>query len=449
MSPARGLLTTPVSPVRLRLVVAICALLSIALLTAWVAKVDIYAVAPARLQPTGGSNVIQPLETSRVRAVHVRNGASVRAGDLLIELDSTMTAADRDRYAAQIGILDADIARRSAEMAAARNPHETPAADTIVFDARLDAATRGLERKALLANLAHLRSSLSLLDARIAENRAQQQALQSTLGEQEQLAKILQQRVGLRQAALTDGRGSTESVLDAQKDLGNVLISIASLRGERFKADVAIGSITKQKEDVIARFIADDGEAELTAQAKRAEVAQSLLKALARDGYTRLVAPMAGTVQELDVTSAGQVVVAGQKLMTVVSDGESMEAQALVSNRDIGFVEQGQRAVLKLDSFPYTRYGTLSGKVSLVSRDAVSSPLAAGTVSEAHQLQVQNLVYPITIALDRSTMSVDGRTVRLIPGMSATVEIRTGKRRVIDYLLSPFREVASGGLHER
>ena len=122
--------------------------------------------------------------------------------------------------------------------------------------------------------------------------------------------------------------------------------------------------------------------------------------------------------------------------MAVVPAEDALEVEATVLNKDIGFVRVGQEVTVKIESFPYTRFGYLTGKVLSVSHDAA-------------QDEKMGLVFPALVKLDKATLVVDGVKVSLSPGMALSVEIKTGKRRVIDYLLSPLREYSSESLRER
>ena len=145
--------------------------------------------------------------------------------------------------------------------------------------------------------------------------------------------------------------------------------------------------------------------------------------------------------------------------MTIVPLASPIEIEALIENKDIGFVEAGQPVVVKIESFPFTRYGTVDGAVVKVSRDAVddreasalSDPKASTRPQSAtaELAKNQNLVFPATIALAKTVIDVGGKDIALSPGMAVTVEVLTGKRRALDYILSPLREVASSSAHER
>ena len=459
---ATEIMVTPASPIGLKLIVALSTLLFIALLAACLARIDIYAVATAKIQPTGRSKVIQALETSKVLSVHVADGAIVREGDLLIELDPTDTEADRETYAAEVDALNGEIVRRKAAIVAARTPGSLSIGQ-INFAPETTAATQTREQAVLAAELSRLQASLTSFDAQIAERAAREKALQMTLTEHQKLVDSLQQRVEMHKEIQRTGLESKVTLMTAVENLEQALTTLANLKGDILTTNASVDSIRTQKNDTVAKFLQDNTEALESAEIRQTTLAKSLVKASARYNRTRLLAPVAGAVQELVVTTVGQVVAPGQQLMTIVPSKTPIEAQALVENKDIGFVEPGQRVVMKIETFPFTRYGTISGKVSWVSREAVDQQWSAappevaapannpdGTSSEGAAIATtHHLVYPVGIALDRSSMRIDGSDIPLISGMRATAEIQTGTRPVIDYFLSPVREVASDAAHER
>ena len=170
----------------------------------------------------------------------------------------------------------------------------------------------------------------------------------------------------------------------------------------------------------------------------------------------QLKAPIDGTIQQLAVATVGQVVAIGQSLLTVVPLDAPIEVEAMIANKDTGFVEAGQPAIIKVEAFPITRYGTIAASVAKVSRDAVDERDATNLSDAANAAKVQqgpsgqpsrtqNLVFPATVRPALKTINIDGKDVALTPGIAVTVEIKTGQRRAIDYLLSPLREVTVRG----
>ena len=156
-----------------------------------------------------------------------------------------------------------------------------------------------------------------------------------------------------------------------------------------------------------------------------AQLTQEVAKTAQRQRLTRLTAPVAGTVQQLAVHSTGGVVTPAQTLMVIVPDDAEVLAEVVIYSNDLGFVGAGPTAEVKVETFSFTRYRTVLATVERVAADAVVDELGA--------------VFPATLRLDRAALEVNGKWVRLAPGMQVTVEVKTGRRRVIDYLLSRVR----------
>ncbi len=217
--------------------------------------------------------------------------------------------------------------------------------------------------------------------------------------------------------------------------------------------------IEREIDKTLDAFVTDKthklGEAERQAD----DLTQKLAKATAERERKTILAPITGTVQESVITTIGQVVTPGQEVMRIVPDDSKLELQVYVLNTDIGFVKAGQEAVVKIQSFPFTRYGTITAKVINVATDAIPEPDAtqlegnpAAQISNATfagAQRTQNLVFPVTLVPDKTVMNADGRNVSLTPGMAATVEIKTDSRRILEYVFSPIVEVTSEAFQER
>jgi hemolysin D len=170
-----------------------------------------------------------------------------------------------------------------------------------------------------------------------------------------------------------------------------------------------------------------------------------------------LTAPVDGVVQQLAVHTVGGVVTPAQVLLVVVPSDSRLEIEAMVSNSDIGFVHAGQEAQIKVDTFNFTRYGLLHGEVLSVSQDAVirdrqqdrAGERGLAAANETSEPKGQELNYSARISLDRTEMQIDDRMVNLSPGMAVTVEVKTGSRNILSYLLSPLRRYRQETLRER
>jgi hemolysin D len=170
-----------------------------------------------------------------------------------------------------------------------------------------------------------------------------------------------------------------------------------------------------------------------------------------------LTAPVDGVVQQLAVHTVGGVVTPAQQLAVVVPSDVVLEIEAMVPNREIGFVHVGQDVQIKIDAFNFTRYGLLHGRVLSVSQDAIvrdvppdktkdNTPGAESTSSEP---KGQELNYVVRVSLDRTQIQLDDTLANLSPGMAVTAEIKTGSRAVITYLLSPLLRHTHDSMHER
>ena len=178
-------------------------------------------------------------------------------------------------------------------------------------------------------------------------------------------------------------------------------------------------------------------QVELSAlETKAASLAQEVTKADQRAGLQRLISPIDGVVQQLAVHTVGGVVTPAQQLLVVVPSEHPVEVEAQVENKDVGFVREGQSVEMKVETFPFTLYGTIPGHVLTVSDDAAP-------------VEKVGLVYPIRVSMERATIHVEGKQVNLSPGMAVTVEIKTGQRRIIEYLLSPLLKSMQESMRER
>jgi hemolysin D len=418
----------PVSPTAR--VVTWVLLVGLVLTVAWTVfgRVDVVASAPGSLIPTGNVKLVQSPGAGVVRAIYVRNGDFVRKGQALLDLDPTIVGADLSAAQKALASAGLDIARNRAIADALSGrglnfvaPAGTPAeiADTqrrliAAQLAEIEATAAGLanarqsaiaEANAARASAARLGDTVPILDRQIARmNRLDARGYAPG----QRLLELERQRrseVGEREVALTQiDRG----LADARKLEQQIRETRESARR------IALTDLAKAEAEAIQR----SEEVTKTSQMNR---------------FQRLVAPVDGTVQNLEVHTVGGVVEAAKPLMTVVPAQGGLEVEVRILNKDVGFVRTGQEAAVKLEAFPFTRYGTVPGRVRSISRDAV-------------QDKELGLVYVATITLDRNYVDADGRRYTLAPGLAATVDVKTGTRRIISYLLSPLQtSIAQAG----
>jgi len=449
---------TPPSPIAIWFIWLICVVFAVAIGWSYFGRLDVYAVARGKIQVTGSSKVVQPTDPGKVAALFVQNGASVKEGDLLVRLDPTETFADQTRFAEDLMAANAEIARRRAAIESARL--KPVVAQKIEFSPGTSEFLRQRERNVLEADLAQLSASLQTLSGQAAQQLVTEQRLRESTAEREKLLALNDERVQMRQKLQNMGAGSRALIIEAQTQYETELTSQISEKGQ-LKETVANMLVTQHKmAEAVAQFVADQSQKLAEAERKRDQISQELIRARSKNEKMSITSPASGIVEQLAVTTIGQVVSVGQILMTIVPGDRPLEIQVLVQNQDIGFVHAGQPAVVKIDAFPFTRYGTIEGRVVNVSGDAVDMREAPNLSDASAAVKAQGavansasnnptLVFPATIALEKHSIIANGREMQLVPGMTVNVEIKTGKRRIIDYILSPLREMISNTGHER
>ena len=313
----------------------------------------------------------------------------------------------------------------------------------------------------LIADINQLSDSLVALDKQIAQKEATSQRLDMSIAFQDQLMVTLGDRVRTREDAINLKVGTKINLYDAKEELQKSQSQLASDQGQLIETQAALNELRSEKFKTISQFVADNENKMVDAARKADDAKQSLMKASAKLGRTQLTAPIDGVVQQLAVTTIGQVVTTGQQLLIITPNEGPMQVQALVANLDIGFVKLGQNAVVKVDAFPFTRFGALTGKIVRISQQAVDETEAKRALADltapsngmppqtSAPGQPESFVFPITIALDATSMQVGPNAMPLNPGMTVAVEIKTDSRRVIDYLLSPLAKVGSEAMRER
>ena len=461
---ALEILETPPSPIRIALMVAICSGFTAALVWSWFGHLEIHAVAQGKVQPQGRSKVVQPLEPGRIVAIHVENGARVAAGDAVADLDPTETVADEASTKRDLEAMAGEMARRTTAIrlaVAMPSGAAQPSIEGVAFPDGIDVGVRQREQRVLEAELGQLFSSMETLRAQRSEKLAQGERLYMSIKARQHLMTLMQERVDIRQSIEDKQQGYRARVIDALQELERERTTLAGEQGQLIETQAGMIALERRISGTRAEFVADQTQKLAEAERKHDRLTQDLVKARSKATRTRLTAPIGGTVQQLAVTTIGQVVTSGQALMTIVPTDTPIEIEAMILNQDVGFVEAGQVAVVKVEAFPFTRYGTIEGSVVKVSREAVDEREATGLADAAGTTRPQgglagqaprgqqSLVFPAIISLSRTTLNIDGKDVALTPGMTVTIEVQTGQRRVIDYLLSPIIEVRSKAGRER
>jgi hemolysin D len=459
LAPALEILETPASPVHIAFLWIICALVVVGIAWAYFGRIDIIAAAQGKFQPTGRVKVIEPVETGRVVAIHAANDTSVQEGSVLVELDRSSAKADLKAAQDDLASAMAEALRRRAALTAARAHALAPAPPPIGWPESLAPDLRAREERVLAADLGQLAATVASYDAQMAQKSAERNMLSQTIATQQNLVATLQTRVDMRTKLVESQSGAKAAVIDATETLQYQQTQLAMQKAQLASATTGLDVIARDTEKAVQTFASDQAQKLDDAEHRAEGDRQRVAKAEAAIDNLTLTAPIAGRVQSSVITNVGQVVTSGQEIMRIVPQDSKLEIEAYVLNRDIGFVHVGQEAVVKIESFPFTRYGSIGAHVVRIAKDAIPSPDASAIEGDptrgssaagfAGAERTQNLVFGVVLEPDVSTISVDGLEQALTSGMAATVELKTGSRRLIEYLFSPLVEVASRAMRER
>jgi hemolysin D len=438
---ALEIVETPPSPIGRLLVANIILVFCAALIWSWYGTIDIVASATGKIMPSGRTKVIQPFETGVVRSIRVQDGQAVKAGDVLIELDPTVNAAERDHSHNDLLAERLNIDRAADFTAPA-------GADPILVSA---------QRQLLLNQVTEHRARIAALARQQAQKEAEQATIAATIHKLEAMIPVVQQRVDIRKTLMERELSSKITYFEILQLLVEQQEELHVQSSHLTEAEAAAAAIRETRGQAVAEFRRALSDELAKAEQKAGGLAQDLIKAEQKTRLQVLAAPVDGVVQQLAIHTVGGVVTPAQALLVIVPSDSRLEIEAVVSNRDIGFVRPGQQAEIKIDTFNFTRYGLLRGEVLSVSRDAIlrdqpqdrSGDRRPGTQSDSSEPKGQQLNYSARISLEHTRMKIDDRMVDLSPGMAVTVEVKTGSRTVLSYLLSPLLRYQQDVLHER
>lgn len=420
-------------------------LLFVFLLVGWscFGKLDVVASATGKIVPDSRSKIIQPMETASVHAIHIIDGQVVKAGDNLIELDATVAQADIDRLKSEYQSAFLDVAMYKALLVAQKKESALLQKKSVGLNLELDnfpltISTDDVEAQKRLAvgQLDAFKTRASQLAAAIARHEAEQRSTQAIVEKYQQTLPIIQQREQDYQRLLDKKFVSNHDYLELKK---NLIEQERDLAAEtEHLSEISASRLEAERES--KQFYAETQRTWLDklheAEQRVSSSSQEFIKARSRGQFMHLTAPVDGTVQQLAIHTVGGVVTPAQPLMTIVPANSPIEVEAYLSNQDIGFVHPGQKVEVKIETFSFTKYGTIKGEVISVSSDAIKD-------------EKLGLVFATRVRLDKNTIFVDGNHLNLSPGMAVTVEIKTTQRRVIEYFLDPLLRHSSESLRER
>ncbi|MCE9785895.1 HlyD family type I secretion periplasmic adaptor subunit [Shewanella algae] len=400
-----------------------------ALLWAYWGKLDVQATATGRLVVSGRSQFIQSYELSRVMSIHVRDGQRVEKGVPLLTLDTLGVTQDITRLITQSEFQTNELIRYRTLL------NDQPLIQDPMFTA-LPAEQQALINENYLSEKREFDATLASISAEMKVNSTSQAARQSDINALIQLTENISQRLAARKKLNQVKVIGHVEYLEQEKELLEVQRQVTQQRAELQVLKSQYQSLEERQTGFKAQKQREWLEKRRQAKLQLAALTQELSKVREREQLEIIRSPVNGTVQQLSVYTIGAVLQPAQNLMIIVPENSVQLAEVQILNKDIGFVYPGQSVTVKVDAFPYTRYGTIDAQLLSISRDSTTD----------EQL---GLVFPAQVQLNKNNIVIDGQTVEFTPGMSVVAEIKTDKRRIIDYLLSPIREYQAEALRER
>ncbi|WP_017223226.1 HlyD family type I secretion periplasmic adaptor subunit [Moritella dasanensis] len=419
----------PPAPWTRRTALLLTLLLLLTLFWSVIGRLDIHASAAGRLLVSSHSKVIQSIEPGEVVAINVRDGQQVKKGDVLIELNPIGIQAGIQEIQEQLNFKKLEQARLQALLS------DDPL-NSFVVPTGISPLQVSVARAHLRSEWAEIEANVESINGEMKVNLANQHARKKDIIGLGELAENIDNRLDAQRTLAKNNLIPRVVLLEQEKEKLEIDRSLSQQYTGIDVLQAEYSSKQEQRNGYLAKVRREYYDKLNQVQASIAVMRQQLIKLQEKFRLQSLLAPVSGVIQQLAVHTLGGVVEAAKPLMIIVPDDAVLEIEVKILNKDVGFVHSGQNVEIKVDSFPYTRYGTIAGKVAYVSRDSVKD-------------EKLGLVFPARVRIAQRTMLVEDKEVPLQAGMSVNAEIRTGDRRVIDYLLSPLQQYQSEAMKER
>ncbi len=414
----------------------IVALIFVGTIWASVATLDRIVIATGKLVTTDSNIVIQPMETATVRAINVRPGQVVEKDEILVSLDPTFTRADEYSVRAQMQSAGAEIRRLDAELAlsSGNSPGGQPPPGRFSDDAAEQAAQVEVFQRFVIAR----ETTINASEAEIKELTAHAESLKGDRANVASQLTLAQQLYVIRKKVYDQGNGTLINVLDAQHQVGGDKRELDRLGHEIEETYQKINTVRARREATLGEMNAKAAQELQAARRDFAKAFQQIKKQERLSALIDLRSPARAMVLELSARSVGSVVKEGEPMVTLVALNVPVQIETYIDPRDISHLRAGDAVRIKLDAFPYQKYGTLDGSVQSINGDVLEHEEGGRKAS----------VYKARIAITKSNLRDVPTDFALLPGMTASCEIKVGTRRLISYFLYPIIRTLDAGLRE-
>lgn len=414
------------------LMLIICMVLTLSLLISWFGFLDTEAVAEGKIIPVGQVKTIQSLIAGRVDNILIKEGERVTAGQVLVQLNRIESMADVHALESSLLYLKLNEGRIRCLLAAiltGQQAHpdlrEWFSNQQPLLPSPPTEEQWSMQQQLLDFDYAFFSSSDKAMEDAIDQRKATIEAIHSEIERYHVLLPLYEEQEKNIKALLEKSHASKTEWLSAREKQVSAYQQLMVEKNRLQEAKAALASTISERSKQSFNFQQSRMQQINEFNDRLEELRQALRKAQERDRQTYITAPVSGTVHHLELHSVGAVVESAKPLMTIVPDKAELQVEAMVLNKDIGFIQTGMPVDIKIESFPYTFYGYLGGVVQSIARDAVVIP-------------EQGLVYPTYIHIDRQSVVINGRDQPLQAGMVVSAEVKTGTRRALEFFIEPF-----------
>lgn len=418
----------------------VSSLFVVLLLWAMFGKLNIIASAEGRLVPKTYVKIVQPADAGIVREILVREGEQVRAGQVLMRMDTSLSDADARTIRNEMALRQLQLRRIDAELSGM--PMMRRADDPAELFSQIELQYRERQKSYLDA----------LEQAQAAYKKAQREhdSSREVLSKLKEVTPMLKQQADAYANMEKQGYAPRMMAMDKQRDYLEKTQDMRAQEATVSSLEAAISQAKKQTDQITSRYHSDLRNERVEADGQLRKLQQDWARQTHKAGLLELRASQAGIVKDLATHTIGTVVSPGTVLLSVVPENEPLVAEVMVKNTDVGFVYLQQKVKLKLAAYPFEKYGMLDGEVIHIGPDANDAAMQQGSgKSRDRSAQSQPSIYKAIVSLNAQTLETEGEKLKLVPGMQVVAEINQGSRTVMEYLLSPIQKTIYESGRER
>jgi len=430
---------SPPSPTGRVLVWTLTSLFTIAVIWAFIGQIDIVAVAEGKIIPYGHVKKIQPLDRGVVKKIWVHEGQEIDKHSPLITLDQTITSANLQRVENEVLVNRLKLMRQQLfERILKQQIEISDLTATAIFEAPESTAKNeilfhiGLLEQRWYEYSAQLAVMNSLLTQQITEKKTSLEIIKKL----RTILPLIKRRVNAVKSLLKNKLAPEFQYLELEQSRIEMVQNLAIEELNQKKLEAAIVETRQKTNAFTARTAAENLASIIETRQLIVTLQEELKKAQELNTIQILRSPIKGIVQELSIHTINGIVTPAQQLMLIVPSEEDLLIEAFIENKNIGFVRENDDAEVKIHTFPFTKYGIINAKIVHISNDAI-------------QDENKGLIFSTKLRLEKTQLSVGSKMIKLIPGMAVTAEIKTGKRRLIEYFLAPLLRYKQESIRER